>query len=192
MQALDGAITLTEQAIAEGRSAIKDLRSESIAQRDLAELLTATCQELAVAEGENGDAPTFHVVAEGDCRDLAPILHEEIHRIAREVLRNAFQHASAGHIEAEIRYDAKVFRLRIRDDGKGIDREVLKEGSRSGHWGLPAVRERAQRIGAQLDFWSEPGAGTEVQLSVPAAIAYKTSHKGLRAGVFRRVKNNER
>jgi len=62
--------------------------------------------------------------------------------------------------------------LRIRDNGKGIDRKVLEEGARPGHWGLPGIRERAKRIGARLKLWSEPGAGTEAELTVPGRIAY--------------------
>jgi len=105
---------------------------------------------------------------------LSPTLQDEVYRIARELLRNAFQHAQARQIEAEIRYDDRLLRLRIRDDGKGIDSKVLQEGGRAGHWGLPGVRERAKRIGARLDFSSEPGAGTEVELTVPASAVYKT------------------
>ena len=63
--------------------------------------------------------------------------------------------------------------MRIRDDGKGIDPKILEDGGRPGHWGISGMRERAQRIGAQLDFWSEMGAGTEVQLTIPAAVAYE-------------------
>jgi hypothetical protein len=58
------------------------------------------------------------------------------------------------------------------DDGIGIDPKVLNEGARAGHWGLPGVRERAKLAGGQLDFWSEVGAGTEVQVTVPASVAY--------------------
>ena len=103
---------------------------------------------------------------------MSPSLQDEVYRIAREVLTNAFQHARARQIEAEIRYNARVFRLRIRDDGTGIDPRVLKQGERAGHWGLPGIRERAKQIGARLDFWSEAGVGTEMQLRVPASIAY--------------------
>jgi signal transduction histidine kinase len=66
-----------------------------------------------------------------------------------------------------------MFRLRIRDDGKGIDSSVLKEGARTGHWGLPGMHERAKKMGARLKIWSEPGAGTEAELTVPARIAYE-------------------
>jgi signal transduction histidine kinase len=115
------------------------------------------------------------VTLEGERRDLSPTLQDEVYRIAREVLRNAFRHARAREIEAEIRYDDRVLRLRIRDDGKGIDPRVLEEGGRTGHWGLPGIRERTKRIGARVDIWSEAGAGTEVELTVPASVAYGTS-----------------
>ena len=96
---------------------------------------------------------------EGQPRTLAPLVQDEIYRMAREVLRNAFQHAGARRIEAAIQYDPDLFRLRIRDDGKGIDPKVLKEGGRAGHWGLPGMRERAKRIGGELKLWSEVEPG---------------------------------
>ncbi len=178
IQALDGAITRAEQAIAEGRNAIQDLRSEPSAHSDLEHLLTAMGQELAGSQDANHDSPSVSVTVEGKRQALPPILQDEVYRIARELLRNAFQHAQARQIEAEIRYDDRSLRLRIRDDGKGIDPRVLEEGERPGHWGLLGIRERAKRIGAQLDFWSEAGAGTEVELTVPASVAYAKSSDG--------------
>ena len=88
-------------------------------------------------------------------------------------------HSEATRIEVEVRYDAHALRLRIRDNGRGIDPKILRDGGTSGHWGLRGVRERAQQIGAQLDFWSEVAAGTEVQLNVPAGLAYE--HPGTAA-----------
>jgi signal transduction histidine kinase len=61
----------------------------------------------------------------------------------------------------------------VRDDGIGIDPTVLRRGSRPGHWGLLGMRERAESLGAQMELWSESGAGTEVQLNVPASVAYQ-------------------
>jgi signal transduction histidine kinase len=171
IQALDGALERTEQAIAEGRGAIQDLRSEPSPHGDLEHLLTAIGLELKVSQDADVDSASFSVRVEGERQVLSPILQDEIYRIARELLRNAFQHARACQIEAEIRYDGGLFRLRIRDDGKGIDPKVLQEGGRAGHWGLSGIRERAKQIGARLDFWSEAGAGTEVELTVPASIA---------------------
>jgi signal transduction histidine kinase len=191
MQALDGAIARTEQAIAESRGAIGDLRSEPVAQSDLAELLTAMGQELAAFEEANGNGPLFRVIVEGERRKLSPILQEEVYWIARELLRNAFQHAHAHRIEAEIRYEDHLFRMRVRDDGKGMEPNVLEAGGRVGHWGLTGLRERAQKLGVRLDFWSEVGAGTEVQLTVPAAVAYERSHDRARFRLFRKARIDE-
>jgi signal transduction histidine kinase len=173
MQALDEALLATEQALAEGRDAIHDLRLEAATQQDLAEFLNAAGQELSGAHAGNGHPPSFRVIVEGKPHRLAPTLQDEIYRIGREVMRNAFHHAVASRIEVEIRYDEGQLRLRIRDDGKGIDPKFLEAGGSPGHWGLPGIRERAQRIGSQLEFWSEAGAGTEVELRIPAAIAYE-------------------
>ena len=181
---LDGAIRKGDEAVAEGRDAIQNLRLGS-AQRRLEDLLTATGQELRDAQDGNSHSAVFQVIMEGQPRTLSPLLQDEIYRIAREVLRNAFQHAGARRIEAAIQYDPDLFRLRIRDDGKGIDPKVLQEGARAGHWGLPGIRERAKRIGARLTLWSESGAGTEVELTVPASVAYAASHVRRRFGLFR-------
>jgi ligand-binding sensor domain-containing protein/signal transduction histidine kinase len=185
IEALDGALDTAEQAIAEGRDAIQGLRSGPPVQSDLAQLLNATGQELARSQEVNRHSATFRVTEEGERQDLAPILQDEVYRIAHELLRNAFHHAQARQIEAEIRYDDRLLRLRIRDDGRGIDSKVLHEGGRAGHWGLPGIRERAKRIGARLDLWSEAGAGTEVELTVPASVAYGTPRSGPGFKLFR-------
>ena len=190
MQALDGAITRAEQAIAEGRSAIQDLRSAAGPQADLAQSLRVIGHEFATRNG-NQDSPHFQVIVEGERRKISRGLQEEIYRMGCELLQNAFHHARARAIEAEIRYGYRMFHLLIRDDGKGIDPKVLEQGGRAGHWGLPGVRERAQQIGAQLDFWSEAGAGTEIRLTVPANIAYEKSHDGSGFRLFRKAKSHE-
>jgi signal transduction histidine kinase len=171
-QALEKALDRADQAIVEGRDAIQNLRSSTTLTNELAQAMTALGEELTGTH--HGEAPAFHVSIEGAPRDLHPILRDDIYRIAREALRNAFRHAQASKIEAEITYGARLLRLRIRDDGRGIDSTLLDTG-RERHWGLPGMRERAQQIGAQLDMWSKAGAGTEVQLTVPASVAYGTS-----------------
>ena len=119
--------------------------------------------------------PTFSVAVEGETRDLHPIVRDEIYKIAAEALRNAFRHAHAGRVEVEIRYDDEQFRLRVRDDGKGIDPAVLANQGLEGHYGLRGMPERAALIGGKLAVWSEVGAGTEVELRLPARIVYATS-----------------
>jgi signal transduction histidine kinase/ligand-binding sensor domain-containing protein len=190
MEALDEAILTTEKAIAEGRDAIQDLRPELIAQHDLAELLTATGQELTGTQVLNGRHPSFRVIVEGKPWRLPLTVQEEIYRIGREAIRNAFSHAVAHRIEVELRYDERELRLRVRDDGEGIDSEVLEASGRPGHWGLPGIRERAQRIGSRLDFWTEAGAGTEVELRVPAAMAYEAKRNEHGFRLFRKGGSN--
>jgi PAS domain S-box-containing protein len=175
---LDGALTRADQAIAESRDAIQGLRSAPVAPIDLADLLTAMGQELADSPEPNRESPAFFVKVEGERQPLSPTLQAEVYRIGREALRNAFQHADARHIDAEILYGEQLLRLRIRDDGKGIAREVLEGGGRAGHWGLVGLRERAKRMGALFNLSSEIGAGTEIQLTVPASVAYEPADPG--------------
>jgi signal transduction histidine kinase/ligand-binding sensor domain-containing protein len=185
-QNLDEAITMAAGAIAEGRGAIQGLRSQPPVQDDLVKVLTVTGQDLARSQEANEHPARFRLEVEGERQPLEPLLQDEVSRIARELLRNAFRHSQASQIEAEISYDPHLLRLHVRDDGKGIHPEILKAGGRDGHWGLAGMRERAKRIGARLDFWSEAGAGTEVQLTVPASIAYQTNHKDSRSWLLRR------
>ena len=170
-QELEKAMERADQAIAEGRDAVHDLRSSTVLTNDLSQAVQALGDELG-----SQDSPlsaSFRVVVEGAPRELHPILRDEIYRIAREAVRNAFRHAQALHIEAEISYGERALRVRVRDDGRGIDPAVVEEG-RAGHYGLPGMRERAKRIGAELNVWSGVGSGTEVELEVPGAIAYGT------------------
>jgi len=186
-QVMDSAIGATEQTITDSRSAIQHLRSEQPGEGDLGQSLTATGQELARSANANGNGPVFRLTVEGERRALTALPRDEVYRITREILRNAFQHAQASRIEVEIRYDDRELRVRIRDDGKGMDPQVLKTGGSAGHWGLRGVRERAQQIGARLDFWSEAGAGTEVELTAPAVIAYEMSRQRRKFRLFRKV-----
>jgi signal transduction histidine kinase len=170
-QALDVALDRGDQVIAEGRSTVEDLRASTLQNNDIVQALTALGEELALPS--NGHAPVpLRVLVQGQQRDIDPILRDEVYRIAREALRNAFHHAEARNIEAELTYDDARFSLRVRDDGSGIDPNVFRDGRRSGHWGLPGMRERAGKFGGQLQVWTEPGAGTEIELTVPASLAY--------------------
>jgi signal transduction histidine kinase len=184
--ALDSALISADQAIAEGRKAIQELRSEPFSESNLEQTLLATGNELASSQDGGDGAPPLRVIVEGSRRAKRAIVREEIYRIARELLRNAYRHAHARSIEVELRYDDDAFLLVVRDDGKGMDPKILKDQGRTGHWGLPGVYERAAGIGARLDVWSEAGAGTEVRLTVPAAIAYEKSPDGGRLKLFRK------
>jgi signal transduction histidine kinase len=111
------------------------------------------------------------VAVQGTSRDLHPILRDDIYRIAGEALRNSFRHAHARRIEVEITYGDRQFRLQVRDDGTGMDAPALAD-DRRGHFGLSGMRERAELVGGRLEVWSEVGAGTEIDLTIPATKAY--------------------
>jgi signal transduction histidine kinase len=126
----------------------------------------------------SGEMPTYRVLVEGKPRILDTVVRDEVYRIAREALRNAFRHSQARAVEAEISYGDQLVSLRIRDDGTGFDVHVLGQGQRLGHWGVQGMRQRATSFGGQLNVWSKQGAGTEVELTIPAAVAYGTSAEG--------------
>jgi signal transduction histidine kinase/ligand-binding sensor domain-containing protein len=173
---IETTIDRTARAITEGRDAVQGLRDSMVQTNDLAKGINTLGEELA-ADPANPGSPAFRVTVEGDSRELHPILRDEIYRIAGESLRNAFRHAHANQIEVEIRYDDEQFRLRVRDDGKGIDPAVLSAHAPEGHFGLAGMRERAKLIGGKLVVWSEVEAGAEVELRIPAASAYVTVAK---------------
>jgi signal transduction histidine kinase/ligand-binding sensor domain-containing protein len=173
---LDSAIEHAAKAITEGRDAVQGLRTSTVERNDLAVAIRTVGDELAT-DASAHPAPAFRVAVEGDARDLHPIVRDEIYRVAAEALRNAFRHAHAGKVEVELRYDDDQFRLRVRDDGKGIDAAVLASHGVEGHYGLRGMPERAALIGGKLAVWSEVGAGTEVELRLPASTVYATSRR---------------
>ena len=172
---LESAIEQAAGAITEGRDAVQGLRASTVERNDLA-LAISTLGEEFENDSSNHRPATFRVSVEGQARDLHPILRDEIYKIAAEALRNAFHHAQAKQVEVEIRYDDE-FRLRVRDDGKGIDAAVLSSHGLEGHYGLRGMRERATLIKGKLAVWSEVNEGTEVELRVPASAAYTTDRK---------------
>ena len=173
-QKLDDAIDQAAKAITEGRDAVQGLRSSTVVSNDLALAISTLGEELASGE-TNPNAAELEVEVEGTPQSLHPILRDEIYRIAGEAVRNAFKHAQAERIEVEIRYDERQLRVRVRDDGKGIDAKYLNEDERPGHYGLRGMRERAKLLGGKLAVWSELDSGTEVELRIPASRAYETS-----------------
>jgi signal transduction histidine kinase len=167
---LSRVLELIRRVMEEGRNAVRGLRSSDSDSDDLGQAFSRIPQDLGIEVPIDID---FRVIVLGSPRKLHPIIHDEVYHIGRELLVNAFRHSRAGCIQVELEYALRRFRLVVRDDGCGIDPQVLREG-REGHWGLPGMRERAERIGARLRVWSRAGAGTEVVLSVPNSIAFES------------------
>jgi len=172
-QNLGDAIESAFDAITEGRDAVQGLRTSAAQGNDLATAIKTLGQELAT---QANDQSTVHlrVEVEGTPQTLQPLVRDEIYRIAGEALRNAFHHARATHIEVDLWYDERRLRLRVRDDGTGIEAKLLREQGQPGHYGIAGMRERAKLMGGTLAVWTAPNSGTEVELTIPASRAYAT------------------
>jgi signal transduction histidine kinase len=181
-QMLEEALKQSDAVLAEGRERLLELRIISAEANELPQALAAVGLEL------RQDHPAdFRVVVNGDPRELDPTVREELYRIGREAIANCFQHANAERCETEINYDPSQLRVGIRDDGCGVEETILEAGHRSGRWGLPGMFAGARKIGAQLEVWSRPGLGTEVEVRVPAAIAYRSIANASRWQWLRRI-----
>jgi signal transduction histidine kinase len=176
---------LMGQVIDEGRDAVRGLRATSGNADDL-----ETAFSQAGHEFGNEQLKDCRVIVEGTPRQLHPIIRDEAYRIGREAMANAFRHSQGNKIEIELEYSTKQLRILVRDDGAGIDPEVLHSG-RDGHWGLAGMRERAESIGARLKVWSRNNAGTEVELLIPGEVAFVTPPSNRRASWFRRSQSDK-
>jgi signal transduction histidine kinase/ligand-binding sensor domain-containing protein len=163
---MNDALDHADDMLRQGRDRVKDLRSATPAPKGLRQdLLTA-------AEPMSGEhRAQLRVIESGTPRELHPIVREEAVRIAIEATINAFRHAEARAIEVEVSYEPRQLRIHVRDDGRGMEESVVRAG-RAGHFGLMGMQERTKRIRGEIRIWSRPGLGTEVNLTVPASMAY--------------------
>lgn len=161
-------LQLMSKVTEEGRNTLRGLRASESNNRNLEIAFSRMRQEIAMS-----DRIGYRIIVSSETRPLRPIIHDEVYRIGREALVNALRHADARSVEVELEYASKYLRMMIRDDGRGIDPDVLQSGL-EGHWGLVGMRERSEGIGASLRLRSRVGAGTEVELTVPSAIAFES------------------
>jgi len=158
-------LRVMDRVLEEGRRAVQGLRSPHDASLG---------QDLADVPSDLGlpSSVEFRVVVEGRQRQLRPGLCGELYLIGREAIFNAYRHSRAKHIETKIEYLSTELRIAVRDNGCGIDPQMLE---RKGHWGLQGMRERAERVGARFRILSRVALGTEIELSVPNRIAFEAS-----------------
>jgi signal transduction histidine kinase/ligand-binding sensor domain-containing protein len=168
---IDSVIEEGSNAITAGRDAVHELRSMGLQSVNLAESIRDFAREL-LDNLSSANLPEFRIQVEGSPKALNPVIRDEVYRIAAEALRNAIRHSGAKRIEVEVRYDEENLKLGVRDDGKGIDESVLQKEYAPGHWGLRGMRERAKLAGGELELWSKPESGTEIQVKIHAMSAY--------------------
>jgi signal transduction histidine kinase/ligand-binding sensor domain-containing protein len=153
------------RAMNEGRAALKSLRESTRETSNLAEAFQEAVTECKLRENMN---VVFSV--EGEPRPMHPIARDEVYRIGYEAIKNACRHSEGSLLAVTLTYGPNLILL-VKDDGHGIDPRYLDVGL-DGHFGLRGMRERAERINAQLQITSRPGAGTEVLLRVPESAIF--------------------
>ena len=177
---MDDVLDRADEVLREARQRVRNLRRRTSDENELADRLTKCGQELA-----KDHTAAFTLAIVGEPRILESTVQDEAYRIVAEALTNAFRHASASKVETEVTYDSSALRIRVRDDGVGIDKAVRSNGHPD-HWGLTGMRERAEAIRAELNLWSSQSAGTEVELVIPASIAYpRDQRKPIDTQLFR-------
>ena len=158
---------LLTQVSKEGRNTLLALRTTASSQSDLEEALSRLRGEFSLPANVD-----FRVITEGEPERLRPLIRDEVYLIVREAVINAFRHSEASAIEVKVGYISRNLRVSVRDNGCGIDEELLKSG-REGHWGLTNMRERAERIGGRFKVLSRAKAGTVVRLWIPGKLAFE-------------------
>jgi signal transduction histidine kinase len=161
---LSRVLCLMRRVIDEGRDVLQGLRSSAVASMNLEHSLSLLRDEFMP-----GGNVQFRIFVKGQPSALKPAIQEQVYLIGREALVNALRHSQATSIEAEVEYFRRRLRVVVRDNGCGIDPQVVRSG-RHTHWGLQGMRERAGSIGARLTIWSRLGSGTEVEICVPRCL----------------------
>jgi len=182
-------LALMGSVVDDGRKAVHGLRVSDDGAQDLERAFSRIPQEIAMEK-----TAEYRLVAEGTPRPLRPMIRDEVYRIGREAVTNAFRHSGALTIAVDLQFAGDELRISVRDNGCGIDPGVLQSG-REGHWGLSGMRERSEKIGARLKVWSSADGGTEVDLRVPGRIAFEPRvNNSLPAWMtkFRSTGSNER
>ena len=169
---LEHALTRANEVMVEGRDRVAELRLHQGASVPLETALANACRTLADA----WPGPRCELTVDGTPRELNVLVSEEAERVAREALTNALRHADARNVLVRLAYDRDALRLTVQDDGRGFPSGADAGLERPGHFGLAGMRERAARIGGQLNLRSGD-QGTTVTLCVAAATAYTPANK---------------
>src|SRR5260370_13179066 len=168
-QSLSRALRLSKSALDAGRRALNDLRTASLNAADLVKSFSQLASEF------KRDAETkIDVIVEGREHPLNPITGYDVLQVGRQAITNALQHAHARRIHVLLSYGEQQLRIRVQDNGRGINEETLNLG-RPEHYGIAGMYERAERLGSSISIRSRVGKGTEIDLSVPGHLVYQDS-----------------
>jgi signal transduction histidine kinase len=158
---LDMARRMARHSLTEARRSVMDLRASVLEGQDLAAALESGTRMWAAGAGVD-----VKVEVSGPETVLPQEMEQHLLRIAQEAVANVIKHAGASRIGIKLDMEARKLYLRIRDNGRGFETPDVFS-TRGGHFGLIGMRERAERLGGELKLASNPGEGTEVEVTVP-------------------------
>jgi signal transduction histidine kinase len=158
LEHIEHARGLAQACLAEARLSVRALRPDPLRQSDFAPALEAQVRRVEAA----GIRARF--AQHGEKLALPREVQAELLRIAQECITNVLKHAHATAVEVELTFAPKQVSLSVVDDGVGFDPAAQHEG-----FGLLGMRERAQRVGAQLCVASCAAGGCRVETILPLA-----------------------
>jgi signal transduction histidine kinase len=159
--ALELARRMTHHSLTEARRSLMDLRANELQDQDLAVALKSGAMLWVANSGID-----VEVDVNGESGGIPEEVAHHVFRIAQEAVANSVNHADANQIIVKLKIDSHQLSLRILDDGCGFEPEDVFT-SRNGNFGLIGMRERAERLGGHLRLESQPGNGTQLDVTVP-------------------------
>lgn len=145
---------LTSGALAEMRMLLLELRPQAMIENTLGGLM----QQLTQAITSRHQIPTrLNIIKDAT---LPAEVQHTFYRILQESFNNIVKHAQASQVDVSLDCDPVRVDLLLEDNGCGFD----TKGAFHGHMGLNIMRERADKIGAELAITSEVGQGTQTAL----------------------------
>ena len=159
-QSLEVARHMLRYSLEETRRSVMDLRSQALESHDLPAALATLARQMTLGTPIRAD-----VRVEGSRRRLDAAQEHHLLRIGLEAVTNAVKHSGASRVEIVVRFSASATVLVVSDNGCGTRPDEGELGG--GHFGLQGMRERANKIGAILEFERRDQQGTRLVVSVP-------------------------
>lgn len=152
LPAFENALEMLDGSIRELRRVAHNLMPESLMRYGLKAALSDFC----------GGIEHVKLHYFGDDRRMEEKYEVAVFRIAQELVNNAIKHSKSRQINVQVIQEQERINLVVQDDGIGFNPEKLNDENTSG---LSSIRSRVESLNGQLDFFSEPQKGTEVQVN---------------------------
>jgi signal transduction histidine kinase len=161
---------LARESLREVRAWVWNLRSDSVANKDLPKAIEDFVQKTLL-----GVKIEVSVSSQGIVRELPKQIEFGLLRICQEAVTNVVKHANASKVRVELLYEPSRVQLCVQDDGRGFS----VESSRTRGFGLTSMQERVDGIGAKWLISSVPARGTRIQVfvQVPTHVARESKYE---------------